>query len=292
MPPASLLQRRTLTQPGNGLPGVPLTAAQVAASGVLATALGGAPIASPAFTGVPSGPAFNATGLTGATAGGRYVGTTTSGAPASGTFLKGDWCTDQTGKRFTCTVAGSPGTWLQEPGSAASSTPKVVNLGVVSGAITCDLSLGVCFVGSQSGNITGVTFTNWPAAPALTEPLLILTQAAPGGFTIILPSVIWAPSGAPPTFDTTAGDTNIIPLSSPDQGTHIYGGPVAAPLVSPQFTGTPTAPTPTPGDNSTKLATTAYVLANAPSGGGGSLPQVDGGTPSSTYSSSMDGGTP
>ena len=32
-----------------------------------------------------------------------------------------------------------------------------------------------------------------------------------------------------------------------------------APLASPAFTGTPTAPTPTTGDNSTKLATTAYV---------------------------------
>lgn len=32
-----------------------------------------------------------------------------------------------------------------------------------------------------------------------------------------------------------------------------------APLNSPALTGTPTAPTPTPGDDSTKLATTAYV---------------------------------
>lgn len=36
-----------------------------------------------------------------------------------------------------------------------------------------------------------------------------------------------------------------------------------APLVNPTFTGTPTAPTPTNGDNSTKIATTAFVLANA-----------------------------
>lgn len=36
-------------------------------------------------------------------------------------------------------------------------------------------------------------------------------------------------------------------------------GGVLAPLASPSFTGTPTAPTATAGDNSTKLATTAYV---------------------------------
>jgi hypothetical protein len=37
-----------------------------------------------------------------------------------------------------------------------------------------------------------------------------------------------------------------------------------APLASPALTGTPTAPTPTAGDNSTKLATTAFVSAYAP----------------------------
>jgi hypothetical protein len=36
-----------------------------------------------------------------------------------------------------------------------------------------------------------------------------------------------------------------------------------APLVSPALTGTPTAPTQAPGDNSTKLATTAFVAAQA-----------------------------
>ncbi len=38
----------------------------------------------------------------------------------------------------------------------------------------------------------------------------------------------------------------------------------AAPLASPAFTGTPTAPTPTLGDNSTKIATTAFVATNPP----------------------------
>jgi len=37
-----------------------------------------------------------------------------------------------------------------------------------------------------------------------------------------------------------------------------------APLASPAFTGTPTAPTPAAGDNSTKIATTAFVASKAP----------------------------
>lgn len=36
---------------------------------------------------------------------------------------------------------------------------------------------------------------------------------------------------------------------------------LCAPLISPAFTGTPTAPTPAPGDNDTSIATTAFVVA-------------------------------
>jgi len=53
----------------------------------------------------------------------------------------------------------------------------------------------------------------------------------------------------------------------------------AAPLASPAFTGNPTAPTQAPGDNSTKVATTAYVAANA----GGSPSGAAGGSLSGTY---------
>lgn len=41
-----------------------------------------------------------------------------------------------------------------------------------------------------------------------------------------------------------------------------------APKVSPAFTGTPAAPTAAAGTNTTQIATTAFVLANLPSGGG------------------------
>lgn len=44
-----------------------------------------------------------------------------------------------------------------------------------------------------------------------------------------------------------------------------------APLASPAFTGNPTAPTPTAGDNDTSIATTAFVTAAVAAGGGGSI---------------------
>lgn len=50
--------------------------------------------------------------LAGATSPTRYVGATTSGAPVSGNFLAGDFVIDLTAKVWVCTIAGSPGTWV------------------------------------------------------------------------------------------------------------------------------------------------------------------------------------
>lgn len=47
-----------------------------------------------------------------------------------------------------------------------------------------------------------------------------------------------------------------------------------APLASPTFTGTPAAPTPSTGDNSTKIATTAYVQAQGYGTSGGTVSSV------------------
>jgi hypothetical protein len=67
------------------------------------------------------------------------------------------------------------------------------------------------------------------------------------------------PATFPPTLPITEGDvTNLV-------------GDLAlkAPLASPVFTGNPTAPTPTAGDNDTSIATTAFVTSAVASGGGG-----------------------
>jgi hypothetical protein len=74
------------------------------------------------WTGNQTAPAWIASGLTGATAASRYVGATASGAPGSGTFAIGDFVIDQTAKIYVCTVAGSPGTWVQVGGGAAPVT--------------------------------------------------------------------------------------------------------------------------------------------------------------------------
>lgn len=72
-----------------------------------------APTASPTFTGTTTAPEFSASGLTGATTASRWVGGVAGAAPTSGTFAVGDWVTDTVlGGFWTCTVAGTSGTWI------------------------------------------------------------------------------------------------------------------------------------------------------------------------------------
>lgn len=110
------------------------------------------------------------------------------------------------------------------PGGTSSSTAteNVVALGNVTGSVLCDLSQGTAFTMTATGAIT-VSFTNWPAAPAYTEPVLYVTQDSAGGHAITVTGCDWLPNGTPPTFDTAASHLNIIPLASPDQGVHLYG---------------------------------------------------------------------
>ncbi len=76
-------------------------------------------------------------GPTGATAATRYAGGTTTGAPASGTFAKGDYVVAQDGAIWVCTVAGTPGTWINvgTPGGGVSSFAKSGDT-PITGAVT------------------------------------------------------------------------------------------------------------------------------------------------------------
>jgi hypothetical protein len=58
----------------------------------------------------------------------RFAGGTTSGSPASGAYLVGDYVVDQTGVIWICTVAGTPGTWVQV-GSGGLTAPVTIATG-------------------------------------------------------------------------------------------------------------------------------------------------------------------
>lgn len=81
-----------------------------------------------------------ASALTGATAATRYVGGTATNAPSSGTFAVGDFVIAQNGHVFICTVAGTPGTWVDV--SHGSSSPLTTK-GDVWGYSTADARIPV-----------------------------------------------------------------------------------------------------------------------------------------------------
>jgi hypothetical protein len=56
-------------------------------------------------------------GYVGSNVAGRYMGATAApGPPGAGTFQVGDWVLDTVNCRWLCIVAGTPGTWMPEPG--------------------------------------------------------------------------------------------------------------------------------------------------------------------------------
>jgi len=121
------------------------------------------------YLAVPTG------GLTGATAATRYVGGTTSGAPVSGTFVVGDYIIDQTGTIYICTVAGTPGTWVQTKAGSLSGTLAVTAGGTGLTATT----VGGIPVGSSTTAFSNLTIgTN---GQVLTSNGTTATWAAAGG---------------------------------------------------------------------------------------------------------------
>jgi hypothetical protein len=103
--------------------------------------------------------ALSASGLTGSTAGGRFVGATTNGAPTSGTYLAGDYVVAKTGSFWICTVAGTPGTWVQMQGNTIVGSPVTGVAGVTpivsSGGVTPSISWDSTYAINQSNSITG-----------------------------------------------------------------------------------------------------------------------------------------
>lgn len=71
-------------------------------------------------------PYYATLGITGATAASRWVGGTASGAPTTGTFAAGDYVIAQDGHVWICSVAGSPGTWVDaSAGGGGGGVPAI-----------------------------------------------------------------------------------------------------------------------------------------------------------------------
>jgi hypothetical protein len=100
------------------------------------------------------------------------------------------------------------------------------------------------------------------ASPALTGNPTAPTQSSGDNSTkIATTAYVQTQITASSPVASVAGRTGPIVLAESDVTSLVSDLAAKAPLASPAFTGTPTAPTPSTADNSTKLATTAYVQA-------------------------------
>jgi hypothetical protein len=127
-------------------------------------------------------------------------------------------------------------------------------------AAPTDLTVSATMTMLGAAPLASPTFTGTPAAPTATAGTAT-TQLATTAFvgTALTNANVPAPSSATPSMNGTGAPGVAVSYS---RGDHVHPSDTSrAPLVSPTFTGTPAAPTPATADNSTTLATTAYVKA-------------------------------
>ena len=230
------------------------------------TGAGGAPIASPAFSGVPTAPTASAGDTSSQIATDAFV----ANAIAGGTVIS--WNGRRGAVALTLsdvmsvggapiaspTFTGTPAVPTAAPGTAttqAASTAFVTNAvaGSVVGVSSFNTRTGaVVFTPADLASVGGApllspTFTGTPHAP---------TQSAGDNSTALATTafVDTAISSLPSGVSTFNGRTGTVTLALSDVTS--VGG---APLASPTFTGSVHAPTATPLDNSTLVATTAFV---------------------------------
>ena len=158
----------------------------------------------------------------------------------------------------TITLAGDVTGSLSFDGSANTSMTATIADNSHSHTIANVTSLQAALDGklSTSGNATTAT--------TATNAIYATTQTAGTNNTTIATTAFVMANSSNTLADlgvtATATHLNYINTLSSNAQTQLNG---KANLASPSLTGAPTAPTPATGDNSTKIATTAFVLANS-----------------------------
>jgi hypothetical protein len=258
------------------------------------TNLGAATLSSPTFTGTPTAP--TATPLTGGNqiATNAYVDAAVSAAVIAGGGSGGT----------VTSVIGSGGTTGLTLGGGPITTAGTLTLGgtlAVANGGTGATTVAGALTSLGAATLTSPSFTGTPTAPTaavgtnstqLATTAFVLANAGSGGVTSVTGSggTTGLTLGGGPI--TTAGTLTLggtLAVANGGTGATTAADALtslgAATLTSPSFTGTPTAPTATVGTNSTQIATTAFVLANAGSGGVTSV-AANGGTTGLTFTGS------
>jgi hypothetical protein len=241
------------------------------------TAVGGALLASPTFSGLPSAPTPAPTDNTTRLATTQYVTAALAALPAPVSSFNGrtgavnfqasDISAVGGALLVSPNFTGNPTAPTQAPGS---SDTKLATTAFVAAAVAASVS-GVSTFNGRSGAVTLVagdltaaggallaspTFTGVPAAPTATAG----TNSAQLATTAFVQAALSAAPGGVSSFNSRTGAITLLGAD-----VSAAGGALNA---SPAFTGNPTAPTPNPGDNDTSIATTAFVQAALASAGG------------------------
>jgi endosialidase-like protein len=227
------------------------------------TEAGGALLVSPVFTGTPSGPTaapgttttqFATTAFVMAAVGGVGV-ESFNGRVGNITLSTADVTGAGGAPIASAALTGVPTAPTAAPGvattqlattafvMAAINTGGVTSFNNRSGAVTLS-SADISAAGGAT--LVSPVFTGIPIAPTA-APTTTTNQIATCAF------VAAAISGSVASFNGRVGSVTLTAADISAAG--------GAAIASPHFTGTPTAPTASAGDNSTTLATTAYVTA-------------------------------
>lgn len=225
---------------------------------------GGAILASPAFTGQPTGPTAapgtantqlaTTAFVTNAVGGGGVL--TFNGRAGAITLLSAD-------------ITGAGGATLASPAFSGSPTAPTAAPSTSSTAIATTafvMAAIAASVTSFNGRFGAITLTANDVSAAggavLASPAFTGTPTGPTAATgtnsaqLATTAYVLAAMGAAGGVDSFNGRAGTVTLTSTDVIS--AGGAV---LASPAFTGNPTAPTAAPGDSDTSIATTAFVAA-------------------------------
>jgi hypothetical protein len=241
------------------------------------TAVGGALLASPTFTGTPAAPTATPGTSTTQIASTAFVEAAIAGLPVPVSSFNGrtgvvnfqaaDLSAVGGALLNSPAFTGNPTGVTQPPGNSSTSLATTAFvMAAVAGA-----TAGVSSFNARTGAVTlttaditgagGVTaaspaFTGTPTAPTATAG----TNSQQLATTAFVQAALSAAPGGVSSFNTRTG---AITLQASDVSA--VGGAL---LAGPAFTGNPTAPTAVPGTSTTQLATTAFV-ANAIASSGG-----------------------
>jgi len=217
-----------------GVPTAPTAAAGTSSTQIATTAFVGAAILAGSvttFNGRAGAVTLSAADISGA-GGALLASPSFTGVPVAPTAAPG---TNTTQLATTAFVTSALTTQAANSVTSFNGRQGVVTL------TTADIT------GAGGAPIASPTFTGVPAVPTATAGTST-TQAASTAFVM---AAIAASTAGVTSFNSRTG---AVTLQANDVSA--VGGAL---LASPQFTGTPTAPTPTAGDNSTNIATTAFV---------------------------------